>query len=204
MTMPSNELPTLQQYIAELPNGWASYPACRASAQMIASLVVHGAFDELEGMPLPVSTTLHVSPDDEVAEVVNVGSLLAILDGVFGGDAERFLTWATEGSAQRMTTMRFAAMRGHSAARLIAELPRVWSTYHHGTTLRVTELKDETSRMVLDYPPGLFPSVFLEYFARSVAVALIRVDAPQPVVTVATIEVDGRAEATLALRWDAG
>jgi hypothetical protein len=197
------DLPSAVEYIEALPAALASHADCRASRRLVETLRRDGSLDRVADALSSLPHIAAETPSEWVPEVEYVAVLLAILDRAFDRDRERFLTWTTQKTAQRMARLDVPSLRGDSAERFMADVPRLWRSHHQGTRMRVARYTDGEADVVLEHPTSLFPPLILEYFARSLALALVRVDAAQPRVSVETKRDHGGAETTMFARWNA-
>jgi hypothetical protein len=195
--------PAVAEYLDALPEGWKSYPECKASASLINALRAIGAFADLATLP-PALASLVSRPlrDDEwIPEVEYVALMLAILDDSFGGDRRAFLDWASEANARRMARTIDPAILTTSLDVLLENTAALWNRFHRGTTLRVVGARRDGSMTRFDYPLRLYPAVLIDYIASACATSLTRVDAALLEMETSTKTEGDRSVTTFTARW---
>jgi hypothetical protein len=197
------DLPNAHAYLRALPHGLASYGDCLAAGPIVESLRCSGELDRLHDVAQCFPSVFTPNETEWVPEVQYVAVLLAVLDRAFDGDTARFLPWAIERIARRLAHLETPSLRGDNPARMVTDVPLLWAQHHRGTSMRIARSGTHRADIVLSHPTALFPPVILEYFARTFALALVRVDAAQPSVTIETTTVGPRAETLMHARWNA-
>jgi hypothetical protein len=182
-------------YRRGLPEGWGSYPECRASASLLGSLAKTGALEGLED--LPEELVPYLTPRDEawIPEVAHVAILLALRDQRFGGNdgEEAFLAWLNKLNGALLPDRSDI---GPQAA--VREFPAIWSSLHRGTELRVIEARLHEALLACVYPEPLFPAIANRWRRDAIAAYLVKAGAAQP----RSVELGREAGATrLALAW---
>jgi hypothetical protein len=196
--------PSVARYLAALPDGWASYPSCKAHVTVVASLRERGAFDDLGGLPEPLARVLAGELDSEwIPEVVHIGTLLLFRDARFGGadGEEAFLAWMTDLRRQLMASDAHAsAFAASEPAEVVAKLPQLWSRFHQGTSWRV-EAAGPPARVVHWSPRGVFVPLWAAWIRRIILIALAKGGAAQPEVTAEMTHEGAETRTVFTLRW---
>jgi hypothetical protein len=197
--------PSVARYLAGLPDGWMSFPSCRAHRTVLASLRARGAFDDLERLPEPVARVLAREPDSEwIPEVVHIGMLLLFRDARFSGadGEEAFLVWMTDLRRQVMASAAHAsAFAVSKPEEVVAKLPEFWSRFHQGTSMRL-EAAGPPARIVHWSPRGVFVPLWAAWTRRIFGIALAKGGAVHPEVTFEMKHEGADTRTVFTLSWD--
>jgi len=188
-------LPTLAAYGRGLPDGWRSYPECRASATLLSSLEIAGALDGLDALPEELASYIGPVPSGWIPEVVHVAILLAIRDRRFVGESseDAFITWL-----HRLNTELLRDRSEVGPDQAVLEFPALWASLHQGTRVQVQTLEPGHALLASFHPEPLFPALANRWRRDAVASHLARAGAVQPRVS----ELGRRGDATwVDLAW---
>lgn len=168
--------PTAEAYEASLPDGWASYPACRARASLLAGLAGIGV---LEGLPAPLEAWVaRLARETWIPEVVHVGVIVALRDVRFrpGSTGEDdFVAWLTKLNREVMPYLPGEAPEG-----VLRRLTGTFAALHEGTTLVLTDAGSGHARLEAGHPPNVFPPLMRRCRRVAMLAYLSRAGAVQP------------------------
>jgi hypothetical protein len=170
-------LPSVEAYIADLPQGWRSYPDCEASAELVASLKTTEALLGLEEVPVLGGHVKRLGSSEWIPEVVHVAILLALPDRRFPGPTgdAGFVAW--------MDKLKRAVLpdgAGLDVLEAVRAFPALWSSLHRGTSIEVIEVAENRACFGLVDPPALFPALARRWRRRVIETYLARAGASQP------------------------
>lgn len=201
--------PSVAAYEAALPFGWASFPECKARAELIRSLHDRGALSGLTGLPGPLQQLLEApsSTAEWFPEIMHVGALLGLRDKLFPGTAagaSGLLAWVDKLNRDLMADPQhsdlFPASVNHPAD-FVARLPQVWARFREGTSLTVESASDERAEIVHTHPRQIYPDLMHESHRRAIVAGLARCGAVQPVVDVRPDRGPDLARTTFVASW---
>jgi len=173
----SQRYPRAHAYVAQLPQGLDSYPACRAKHDAIELLLERS--DELlkdPSLPEPVLAALNGRPGSWHPDAVVMAITLMARDRIFASDTE-YMTFTYQSSSALFDRIIYRAlMKLMSPTLLVMGSARRWTTFRSGTQLRSVGSKKVGRRMtgevILSHPPGLFPDLFLHSLCHTFRAAL--------------------------------
>ena len=200
--MPRNNLPTVDAYLACLPEGIASYPDAAVKGSVLASRRNHPGFDQLlkdGNLPEPAVRLLRDPPTATswVPEVAFNTVMAALYDVVFreNGGPAAYEEWSAEQNARLLRTplyrILFAVV---SPERLLVAASARWAAFRRGTSVAVLDHDRSTMSFRLTCPPNLYPPVGLHAFSAAFRAAT---QAAGGRVTV----IQWTAESPAAVRW---
>ncbi len=179
--------PHVASYLAQLPEGFDSYPDCLVHIDTF-SLVRerYPSLVTLPGLPNSVVQVLTGSyQGDWLPEVHGNVIFLLLRDTQFKDDAS-FLAWAGDSAAQvfQKPWLR-AVMAVMSPTLIILNIGKRWQTLHKGSTLTSVKAEKNGHQMgaagALDYPPNLFDELLLRRIGKAFESVLAASRAKQPV-----------------------
>lgn len=167
-------LPHVDEYVAQLPDGLASYPEAVAKASTLRQMrSILPADFEWDRMPAELREVV-VSPppvSSWVPESIACAVSLAVRDIAFDDDAA-FLDWIEGGFstffAGPLYRVLMAVASPHSLARGAGKR---WAALRKGTTRSLVEEHPNGNISRVDYPPWLVPRLHAEGTARGILVA---------------------------------
>ena len=176
----SRPLPSVVAYGRGLPDGWGSYPACRASASLLGSLQNAGVLEDLVGLPEEIESYIRPIAEPWIPEVVHVTVMLALRDQRFTGPngESAFVTWL-----HRLNGELMLDRSGLGPQAALHGLPGLWSDLHQGTEIRVIESRNGSALVAYLYPEPLFPPLANRWRRDAIAGYLVRAGAVQPRIT---------------------
>lgn len=192
--------PSLDAYRASLPDGWASFPTCEASAALFVGLRERGVFEGLELAPaLSRYVAGSLAADAWLPEVVSVALFLAVRDARFPDSAgeQAFLAWFQALNAALLDA-EYRAQPVASPQEALGSLSDTWARFHRGTSMTVTAHTAQTAEIAFAHPRLLFPPAWMESRRRMLMGALVRARAAQPEVLAAA---DGERGTIFRLSW---
>lgn len=200
--MANHAFPATLAYLASLPTGWASFPACRANGALLAQQR-QGLDGILEDVPPELWPLRDVLAADGgwIPEVFHVGLVLAIRDARFTSD-EACLAWLGKVNREVLdrpeVTALFGTMRPGDVLRGV---PRLWELFHDGCPARVEVVGESAARITVDHPAGLYPPFALASHRQTLAIALTKAGAAKLEVKVRTVPHGAGERTELACAW---
>jgi hypothetical protein len=172
--------PRAHAYIAQLPQGLESYPACRVKFDAVELLL--GRCSELVeekaggALPAPIRDTLNGRPGSWHPDVAVMAITLMARDRSFSSDTE-YMNFSYQSSSSLFDRIIYRAlMKLMSPTLLVMGSARRWTTFRSGTQLRSVGSKKVGNRMtgevILSHPPGLYPDLFLHSLCHTFRAAL--------------------------------
>jgi len=166
-------LPHLERYLAELPDGWASFPDCVAKAtllQQTQALLPEGLDD---AVPERIARRLaeEAPPTAWVPEVEHIAFVLAIADLREHAGRSRESLWAelSEENRKLMARREYRSLLQTGAPeRMFRQLEQGWHRFHRGTEFACTEATVASARLELRFPPTLLPELALRMRVASI------------------------------------
>jgi hypothetical protein len=152
----SHHLPLTHAYLADLPDGLASYPECRAKASMVRFVAGRLPAGGLPDLPAPIASLLHDPPPATswVPEVHYNAASLAAADLV-GCDAEGFHAFWQGVMEDMIRSPLYRMILGMvSPSGLLTTAAKRWGLFHVGTRLTASTT-DEGLTLGLPHPPHL-------------------------------------------------
>jgi hypothetical protein len=174
----SSRYPRARSYLKSLPQGFDSFPDCRARGEVFDDVRMH--FPELGRDPMlpPVIAGFFKGEyanrwmPEVVGQVVN----LMIRDAALPTD-DALLKWSYETSSRLFRDSPFRVlMKLVSPTLLVMGAAQRWSALHAGSTLesgKVERTEDGSATSgLLRFPAGLFPELFLRALAPAFQAAV--------------------------------
>jgi uncharacterized protein (TIGR02265 family) len=165
--------PTLDAYLAALPEGLDSYPSCVVKGSVVRSMVSDGLFRTFAPDLPPTLKALVDSPPLAsiwMPEVHQLSLLIAAHDGHFaraGGEAA-FLGWGDRASQAMIKSPLYRAVFALAGPKLLLEgLARRAETLRRGTTLSVVDKGEGWAILHFRFPSALYTPLLLKARARS-------------------------------------
>lgn len=192
--------PHVDAYLATLPSGWSSFPACEANPSLLLGLRDRGVF---AGLALPPAINSYIGrPPTEsgwIPEVISIGAFLAVRDARFSGASGEadFLAWFQALNDEVLDAQQ-RALAVTSPAEALRLLSAGWAHFHRGTTMTLAAQTKRSAVIAFGHPPHLFPPAWMESRRRMLASALAKSGAVQPDVRAAT---DREYGAVFRLFW---
>jgi hypothetical protein len=177
LSLDPQRYPRAHAYIAQLPQGLDSFPACRAKYDAIELLLEHS--DELTkdaSLPEPIRAALNGRPGSWHPDAAVMAITLMARDRIFASDAE-YMNFTYQSSSALFDRIIYRAlMKLMSPTLLVMGSARRWTTFRSGTQLRSVGSKKAGRRMtgevILSHPPELFPDLFLHSLCHTFRAAL--------------------------------
>lgn len=165
--------PRVARYLAGLPQGLDSHPACLAKGSVFRAML-DGAGLDAGLLPAPLRRYLQDPPlPGEWLPEVHLATLLLCAADQLDLDDGAFFGWARvrnrglfEGSLYR------ALMSLVPPPRLARFAPMRWAAFHRGSALELGRIDDEGLRAHLAFPPSLFDAAVLVAYRAAFAAAL--------------------------------
>lgn len=176
MSPPRTTLPRLDAYLAALPRGLASHPACLAKGAL-----VRNAFEDVPAiasraaeLPPELGQLLREPPlGGEWVPEVHFVALFHAVNDLLGLDPAAATLRARERNRVLFESATYRILMAvFSPATLMRFAGKRWDNFHRGSTLEVAGAADDGVRVVLGYPMALFDAPVLEAFGQSFAAAL--------------------------------
>ncbi len=151
-------LPSLERYLAALPDGIDAYPQCLAKASVARDAMQRTLPPGID-LPAPLRALLDQPPPVTawIPEVHQNALMLAILDTHFDeNDTEGFYSWILDRNRRLFSSPLYRALFFVlSPERLLNGFQRRWSTFRRGTDLAIDHGGDGRARARLTAPPNL-------------------------------------------------
>ncbi len=154
-------LSSLDQYVAELPNGLDSYPEHRIKAAFTRSLLEQSPVRPA-GLPGPVGELVEHPPliSAWIPEVHHQAVMLAVVDQAFSSKEGPFLSTMLAMQRRLLGHKIYAPLlQLVSPARLLNQASKRWAKFHQGTALQVSPTRDNEVWLRVEHPPGMFSAV---------------------------------------------
>jgi hypothetical protein len=153
--------PTVAEYLAGLPQGLDSHPACLAKASLYRGLLDDCPLVDRAGLPaVLVDLVEHMRPVNTwIPEVQSHAVLLAVYDRSFA-DEQRFAAFCFEAQRRLWRSKIYSMlMRWTSPQRLLATASKRWEVFHRGSSLHAEAFTEGRATLHLEHPPGLYDRV---------------------------------------------
>lgn len=170
-------IPRMSAYLAPLPNGLESYPACMVKGA-VARPFLAGALTPAQvaeaGLPPPVAALLREAPLNSAwIPEVELWSALAAVVELRGFDDQAALDWFAQRDEEALTNpVLRLVMRFSSVEFLLPLSSGYWSMTHKGSKLEVERPSAQEAIIHLDYPPNLFDQNVAKLLTQAFAVPL--------------------------------
>jgi hypothetical protein len=180
---------SLSTFIAGLPDGLESHPACQVKGTVVRSFLlgsVRGAALQAAALPHPVAELVQAPPLNSVwvSEVHFFGALLAVRD-LMGGPAWR--QWCEERCLQALTNPVLRLVMNFTSAEMLLSLSHAyWSMTHRGSKLVTVERSSHAATAAFEHAHGLVTPDVGEFLAIALAVPLTLSRAKSPCVIVSS------------------
>ncbi|MGI5860558.1 MAG: hypothetical protein ACOX6T_00710 [Myxococcales bacterium] len=179
--------PRVAAYIAQLPDGLASYPQCQIKGALFRSALSYLPLPEVEPGALPdeVLKLVREPPrqSDWIPEVAAMAYNVAYADARKLSDAE-FLDVMLEANRRSFAGPIYKILLGlASPYLLVAAGGARWGTMHRGSTLTIEKSDSHECDGRLAFPPRLFTELMLLDFSRAMQAALEASRAKEATVT---------------------
>ena len=186
MTLDPVRLPHAAAYLAALPEGLASYPACRIRDIVIEPYAsAFGALASEPGLPAPVADLLRGgNGKSSYPEVVFQVAHLVVRDRAFGDDAS-FFEWQFHANTSVFDRPILRnLMRLVSPTLVVLGATKRWTAFHEGSELTAGRIVPAGERAQtqahLKYPARLFSRLFLVGLEQAFLAALLASRAKDP------------------------
>lgn len=200
LSLDRRRYPLTASYIAELPEGLASFPECRVNVRVHET--IRADFPDLgrePGLPRPLADFFagRRTKGDWFPEVVGNAIYLMIRDAAYTDD-EQFLAW-NQRNIDRLVRAPFyrALMVLLSTSFVVMGASKRWALFHRGTTMESEPIATAGDRLTfrakLHFPPGLFTHLMLQQHRATFLAVLAASRAGEPEVRLDLVERD-RAE----------
>lgn len=157
--------PELDRYLAQLPNGFDSYPAAHAKGSVVLPYLVGAVGASLRrcaDLPAPLRALLDAPPTVAgwVPEVTLAALIVAAYEAHFasagGPDALQAFILETNRATLSGPAYRILFMVA-SPERLLGGAAQRWAAFHRGSTLSLARRADGVAELDLAHPPAIFP-----------------------------------------------
>jgi len=190
--------PTLERYLAALPNGLASYPDVVAKAAVLRDTLSEGTPPELP----PELERWRVDPPGVSAWIPEVhfnALMTAIWDHRFAPDRARYDRWVHDRNLRLLGTPLYRVLfMVVSPERLLIGAEKRWSAFRRGSSLRVLERDRHSAAIALSYPPHLQTELSVGGLGSALRAALELAGAKKVVVESGPL---GETETRYQARW---
>lgn len=195
----SDPSPRVAAYLAPLPGGAASHPACLAKAALLRRTLAERPLRRVaaDALPAPVRALVTCPPLDGewIPDVHLVCVLFAIADAE-GMSDDDYLGWLADMNTRMFRSIFAHLMTVERPEEMLARVPERWGVFHRGSALSVTGIGAGRAEVVLAFPPSLFHGLALRQFAPVWESALRLSEPSARVALVASDERSGRFVAT--------
>jgi malate dehydrogenase (quinone) len=176
--------PRVAAFLADLPDGLASYPECQQKGSVLWALLDGKAIDPPANLlPAPVFEQLRSPPPPNVwlPTVVGRAAWLAVLDLRCPHDDAAALDEADRAYEGMARSSMYAGLLRHvSPELLIRGASYRWKALYRGIELAIDEVSPGAAVAMLRYPDHLTPRFNARSAARGLSISL-RIAADQPV-----------------------
>lgn len=169
--------PSVDAYLRGLPDGWCSYPECRADGALLGSLRASGSLDGIDALPDALARHLLPGAERWIPEVAHVAILLAIRDRRFAGPRGEaaFVAWL-----QRLNSDLLPDRSDVGPDVAVHGFPDLWASLHRGTFVEVLEAGPRHALLAAVHPEPIFPPLAMRWRRDAVVGYLARAGAVQP------------------------
>lgn len=160
--------PRVARYLAQLPDGLASYPACTAKTSIyLAALEDHPVKPRPGTLPAALESLLvdRTAPGLRVSEVVNNALHLAIADAHFASSDDDFVAYAYAANKRLFESRLYRVLMWVASPRMVLKGAHSrWYSFHKGTDISLKHTA-HSANITLTYPPRLHDGLMLRCFA---------------------------------------
>jgi len=200
---PSLSFPSVDRYLAQLPEGISSYPAMLTKAAIIRTLLRDAPQPLTAGLGLPPRVEALVlappSRNDWVSEVEGWAVVLSIYDLNFAskGGLAAFKAWSHEVNARLFRSVVYRVLFSVvSPERLFVGATQRWSAFHRGTVIKDVETSKGRASFRLTTPPFVMPEIGRVGLIKAFQAAIELAGAQG-------VELNAEAESPTTARFDA-
>ena len=186
-------------YVATLPDGLASFSACRMNRHVLAHVGIDfpDLFAETDAPPLVMDFFKGRTPGDWINEATGNAIYLMIRDRYFGDDSS-FRSWNQTNIERLVRNPVFRAiMVLLSPSLVVMGAGKRWGSFHQGTEMKTESMGQAGGRMQvrgrLTFPEGLYNRLLLELHCSTFLAALVVARATEPEVRLVGVA-PGQAE----------
>jgi hypothetical protein len=169
-------LPSLSQYLEQLPDGLESHPGSQAKAVMLHNAIRDSDLSEVHDLLPPPLREAALEPppiSSWIPETHVQGVLLTIHDHAFGGDSEAFLGWTLDGNRRLLSGPLYRILfLVVSPPRLVVGAQHRWHAFHRGSKIVAEHVGNGDARVLLEYPPYLIPPIGQHGFGMAFRAAM--------------------------------
>jgi hypothetical protein len=192
----------VDEYVARLPDGLASYPEATVKGSVVLAHCVHPAFRDVQRdttVPAEARHLLEEPPTRTtwVAEAHFNALMAALYDRTFRttGGYEAYEAWVTAQSRKLFETNLYRILFVFvSPERLLAATANRWAAFHRGTTLDLVKKGDKRFEVELKAPAHLYSPMAFHGFSGAFRAAVLAAGG-----IIASIEWTPRSPS--AVRW---
>lgn len=179
--------PRVERYLAALPDGLESYPACLAKGALVRNALEHAPLAHVLPRLAPQLRRIAEDPpvgSEWIPEVHFGALLLAIADARELTDQE-VLSWTRDRNRALFRSPAYRILMAvASPAQLVRFAGARWANWHRGSTLDVEGIADDGVVVAIRHPPGLLDPLLHRVYAEALTAALELAHAARPSVVV--------------------
>lgn len=197
----ASAFPTLDEYLAQLPNGLDSFPSCTIKASVMRDALAAKPVPDDPSLPEPIRAFLQSPPpvSSRVPEVLSNALLSTLFDVHFGGrDRQAAYDWTRASTRALLRTplyrVLFAVL---SPERLLNGAAHRWHAFRQGTDVVMLDRGRGFAQLELTFPLGLHSDLTLFLLAAAFQAAVDCTGARENTVDVT----HGLGVATFSCRW---
>jgi hypothetical protein len=181
----STTYPSAEAYLARLPAGIDSYPACQAKGSLLRLILEAHSLEPPDGsLPGSVIQMIKAPPpvSSWISEVAFTSALLAVYDDAFGGtDLDGFDAWVYGLNVELFTKPLYRILFAFIAPqRLVGMATSRWSAFHRGSTLSLIGRGPRRAVVRLEFPPDLFGPQSIRTVSAGIRAAILTSGASEP------------------------
>jgi hypothetical protein len=194
--------PSVDRYLATLPNGLASYPECCVKASVLRNTLGSKPLGPDVELPLALRRLVdHPPPLTEWIPEVHFNAVsLAIREVHFNPRSlDDYLAWTFEQNRKLLSTPLYRVLfLLLTPERLLSGMQNRWSAFRRGTELQIVSRAAGRVELRLRHPAFLYPALSSQGMSAAFQAAMEHAGAKQARVEVAS---PGSTETTFLATW---
>ena len=157
----TSRLPSLDDYVAMLPDGLDSFPEAKAKASLYRSTVEHTLLDDVDLLP-PALRPLITDPvpvSSWIPEVHSHAMILVCRDVAFESD-EEFIEFTYQQQRALFSGRLYRIMLALASPSVLFRTAAMrWKSFHRGSSFTVEHWTSTSAQIRIEHPPGLWHGV---------------------------------------------
>ena len=174
-------MPTVDEYLAGLPEGIDSYPEAMVKGSVVRAHCVHPAFLEVQrDERMPRESVRLIDDPPTRTTWVREAHFNALMAGLYehgfraSGGYPAYQAWVCDQSRRLFETKLYRVLFAVlSPERLLAATALRWSAFHQGSTLALVGRLPKAFEVEMRFPARLYPPASLHGFSGAFRAALL-------------------------------